>query len=84
MNMSNPTGPDEAPLSFGTPDPAQQHKSHEGEKDPDEEGTLLKEEDEKGMDMGTTFEVDKEQDLDDLIHNQAALKSSTFPRPDEV
>jgi hypothetical protein len=66
------------------PDPAQQHKNHEGEKDPDEEGTLIKEEEEKGMDMGTSYKEDREQDLDDLIHNQGGLNKTTFPSPDDV
>jgi len=65
--------------------PGQQNKAHEGEKDPDIEGTLIKEEEISGMDMGTTFKEDEEQDLDDLIHSQGSLKSTTqFPSPDDV
>ena len=64
------------------PNPGQQHKSQEGEKDVDEEGTLLKDEAEKGMDMGTAYKEDDEQDLDDLIHSQAS--KTQFPKPDEV
>ncbi|MDB5247615.1 MAG: hypothetical protein JWQ40_2009 [Segetibacter sp.] len=72
-------------LKIFSPNPAQQIKTHEGEKDPDEEGTLIKEEEISGMDMGTTYKEDKEQDLDDLIHSQASLvKKSEFPGPDEV
>ena len=40
---------------------------------------------EKTMDMGIEFEVDKEQDLDDLIHEQGKLKGTgTLPDPEEI
>ena len=40
---------------------------------------------EKSMDMGVDFTVDKEQDLDDLIHEQAKVKGTgTIPDPEEL
>ncbi len=40
---------------------------------------------EKTMDMGMDFAVDKEQDLDDLIHEQGKIKSTgTLPDPEEI
>ena len=56
---------------------------HDGEV-PREEESLVKEEAEKGMDTGTSFEADKEQDLDDLLHSQAGLKKDDIPRPEDL
>jgi hypothetical protein len=40
---------------------------------------------EKSMDMGVDFPVDKEQDLDDLVHEQAKVKGTgTIPDPEEI
>lgn len=36
-----------------------------------------------GMDMGTGFVEEKQQDLDDLIHKQNGLKGNEIPPPDE-
>lgn len=40
---------------------------------------------EKTMDMGVDYEVEKEQDLDDLLHEQAKIKhTGTIPDPEEL
>ncbi|TDH27938.1 hypothetical protein EXU57_05590 [Segetibacter sp. 3557_3] len=48
-----------------------------------EEDTLVTEQKEQGMEMGTSFKEDKEQDLDDLIHQQGKLRSDEIPSPEE-
>jgi hypothetical protein len=37
-----------------------------------------------GMDMGVTYKEDREQDLDDLVHQQGSLKKNDIPPPEEL
>jgi hypothetical protein len=64
--------------------PDQQNKDAEGER-PEGEGTLIGKEPAEGMSMGATFDESKEQDLDDLIHNQGGLHTKDeLPGPDDI
>ena len=36
-----------------------------------------------GMDLGVTYKEDREQDLDDLVHQQGILKKNEIPPPEE-
>jgi hypothetical protein len=52
------------------------------ESNPDEETELPEEE---SMDMGVEFSEEKEQDLDDLLHQQGEIKhTGTMPDPEEL
>ena len=51
---------------------------------PPDEDIIADETENTGMDMGVTYKEDREQDLDDLVHQQAGLKKNEIPPPEEL
>lgn len=64
---------------------ADQLKKHSGESGSPNNQNDANKPDEKSMDLGIDFVPEKEQDLDELVHEQSKVKSSgTIPDPEEL
>jgi hypothetical protein len=84
MNTDDSISGNKSKKDISPANPEQQNKNPEGEREPGE-GTLIGKEPASGMSMGATFDESKEQDMDDLIHQQGGLHTKTeLPGPDEV
>ncbi len=64
---------------------ADQLKKHSGDSTTPDDQDDADVPEEKTMDMGVDYEPGKEQDLDDLVHEQSKIKSTgTIPDPEEI
>ena len=86
MNNDNPANMSNDDLEKDMEKRRQESASAGGENNANtSEEAEVKPPEKKTMDMGVDFESDKEQDLDDLVHQQAKVDSSgNMPDPETL